>query len=541
MRLLLVVSTVLVLILVRLSIPLVKLIGRLTGTSIRQRTASRRQVLLSRVAADKKKYEGRREVSIDGMLQELDKEGSRTPEGSHQYYTGIIGFLHPFCNAGGGGERVLWAAIRATQQQYPDAVCAVYTGDKDVGKEQMLSRVKERFNIDLYPPTIIFVYLTTRDYVLASAWPRFTLLGQSLGSLVMAWDAFHLLVPDIFIDTMGYAFTLALSKFLFPNVPTGAYVHYPTISTDMLASLDAEQEDGHGVNAGTGRGTKGALKRRYWQWFAYLYGRVGGSVDVGMTNSSWTQSHISQLWGSSRQKRKGKTTSPVSVVFPPVAVAELVKDIPLAPESEKERQPVLLYIAQFRPEKNHTLVLKSFARFLKARSNTSSQDPPKLLLIGSVRDATDEKYIYSLRLLAHELQITNSVTFLLNAPWPSILQHLRTSSIGINAMWNEHFGIGVVEYQAAGLISVVNDSGGPKEDIVVEIDGAPTGFHASTEEEYAAAFGKAIELSVEEKVEMRVRARKSSQRFSGEVFDERWLEELKKLVWMARPVGKKKQ
>jgi hypothetical protein len=42
-------------------------------------------------------------------------------------------------------------------------------------------------------------------------------------------------------------------------------------------------------------------------------------------------------------------------------------------------------------------------------------------------------------------------------------------------MWNEHFGIGVVEYQAAGLISVVDDSGGPKYDIVVPIDGKPTG------------------------------------------------------------------
>ena len=26
-----------------------------------------------------------------------------------------IGFFHPYCNAGGGGERVLWTAIRALQ------------------------------------------------------------------------------------------------------------------------------------------------------------------------------------------------------------------------------------------------------------------------------------------------------------------------------------------------------------------------------------------------------------------------------------------
>jgi len=43
-------------------------------------------------------------------------------------------------------------------------------------------------------------------------------------------------------------------------------------------------------------------------------------------------------------------------------------------------------------------------------------------------------------------------------------------------MWNEHFGIGVVEYQAAGLISVVHNSGGPKLDIVTEVDGEPTGM-----------------------------------------------------------------
>ena len=26
-----------------------------------------------------------------------------------------VGFFHPFCNSGGGGERVLWSAIKAVQ------------------------------------------------------------------------------------------------------------------------------------------------------------------------------------------------------------------------------------------------------------------------------------------------------------------------------------------------------------------------------------------------------------------------------------------
>jgi len=110
-------------------------------------------------------------------------------------------------------------------------------------------------------------------------------------------------------------------------------------------------------------------------------------------------------------------------------------------------------------------------------------------------------------------------------------------------MWNEHFGICVVEYQAAGLIAVVHDSGGPREDIVVDLpetDTAPitairgraTGFRATTEEEFADAFEKALSLSPEEKVAMRLRAQKSALRFTEEEFSRKWVGEIGKLVAM---------
>jgi alpha-1,2-mannosyltransferase len=342
--------------------------------------------------------------------------------------------------------------------------------------------LKDRFNISLHPPTLHFLYLSTRRYVLASTWPHFTLFGQSLGSLLLAVDAFLLLVPDIFIDTMGYAFTLYLSKLLFPSVPTAAYVHYPTISTDMLESLDST-DDNHGLNAGAGKGFRGALKRKYWHIFASAYSHVGASVDVVMTNSSWTQSHIRSLWevARKRNRRRNNTASgndEISVVFPPVAVSELERQIDVSSASESERLPHLLYIAQFRPEKNHALILHAFAGLLssqKPSSPSARQKAPHLILVGSVRDNADATRVYKLRLLAHELQIKDSVEFVCDAPWEQVLQHLRTSSIGVNGMWNEHFGIGVVEYQAAGLISVVNDSGGPRMDIVVDVEDGVTG------------------------------------------------------------------
>ena len=308
-------------------------------------------------------------------------------------------------------------------------------------------------------------------YVLASTWPRFTLFGQSLGSLILAFDAFQLLVPDIFIDTMGYAFALGLAKLLFPSMPTGAYVHYPTISTDMLESLVSD--NGRGINAGTGKGWKGIAKLQYWHWFAMAYSFVGGTVDVVMTNSSWTQGHIRALWGDKRTKN-GKT-SEIEVVFPPVAVDQIVEAIEIDEKAETQREDILLYIAQFRPEKNHTLIMEAFAELIHASSELSKKDfgTPKLVFIGSVRDSGDSKRVYALRLLANELKIKDDVEFVRDAPWADIIKWLGKSSVGVNGMWNEHFGIGVVEYQAAGLISVVNDSGGPKQDIVVDIEGGP--------------------------------------------------------------------
>lgn len=333
--------------------------------------------------------------------------------------------------------------------------------------------LQNRFNIRLHPPTVVFIYLSTRHYVLSTTYPHFTLLGQSLGSLILAYDAFSLLVPDIFVDTMGYAFTLAFCKFLLPTIPTGAYVHYPTISTDMLGSLDAEV--GKGLNAGAGKGFKGALKRRYWRIFAWMYCWVGGTVDVVMTNSSWTQGHIQSLWGPHRTKRHKE--SEIQVVFPPVAVEELELAIEINEQSESHREPALLYVAQFRPEKNHALILRAFAEMLEKSKDRAATalNSAKLVLVGSVRNSEDATRVYDLRLLAHELKIKDQVEFLCDAPWSDILEWLRKSWVGVNGMWNEHFGIGVVEYQAAGLISVVNDSGGPKYDIVIDYDGGPTG------------------------------------------------------------------
>merc|ERR1711937_112880 len=108
-------------------------------------------------------------------------------------------------------------------------------------------------------------------------------------------------------------------------------------------------------------------------------------------------------------------------------------------------------------------------------------------------------------------------------------------------MWNEHFGIGVVEMQTAGCIPIAHNSGGPKADIVVPADvksdgsggqmAVPTGLLAETPSEYADAMAYVLGLeNIPDEnlpnwargadgrswstIEMRKAARKGAERFS---------------------------
>jgi alpha-1,2-mannosyltransferase len=74
--------------------------------------------------------------------------------------------------------------------------------------------------------------LERRKWVEAKTYPRFTIIGQSLGSMILAWEALSKLTPLIFLDTSGYAFTYVLARAAGSFVM--CYTHYPTISTDML-------------------------------------------------------------------------------------------------------------------------------------------------------------------------------------------------------------------------------------------------------------------------------------------------------------------
>lgn len=69
--------------------------------------------------------------------------------------TTSVAFFHPYTNDGGGGERVLWCAVKAIQEESPDLDCIVYTGDHDASPDSLLARAVDRFGVELlHPPKV---------------------------------------------------------------------------------------------------------------------------------------------------------------------------------------------------------------------------------------------------------------------------------------------------------------------------------------------------------------------------------------------------
>ncbi|KAL9937182.1 hypothetical protein V8E36_003591 [Tilletia maclaganii] len=510
----------------------------------------------------------------------------------------IVGFFHPFCNAGGGGERVLFQALAHHQAQDPNILCVVYTGDLNhdddgddedaVTKEDILARAHQRFGIALSPARVHFVPLTRRFLVEDGYWEHFTLLGQSLGAAVLGAEAMAQLTPDIFIDTMGYAFAYPIVRFFAPGIPIGAYVHYPTISTDMLERVKSRAAGHTNDAAVAGSEWRTHAKLIYYHLFASAYTFCLGRANAIVANSSWTKAHLDTLLfgkppkknakpipvaaGSAgaltrRAKSTGRKKRTVEIVYPPCDTTAF-SAFPL----EAPRDPGLLVsLAQFRPEKEHATQLRLLRALFDLdpayrtggtlASSGTTVPQVRLILMGSCRNAGDEARIESLKELARELGIQDSLRFKVNVPFSDILSTLSRASIGLSTMIDEHFGINVVEFMAAGLITLSHASAGPYLDIAVPIlapptlspstptpaqqhrspfdddddnphpttptsappSTLPTGFHAHSPQDFAAALAQIFALPEEERHAIRARARaRALECFGSEGFEAGW-------------------
>jgi alpha-1,2-mannosyltransferase len=137
---------------------------------------------------------------------------------------------------------VLWVAIHALLNPIPGKqyslaqkkrlTIAIYSGDRDKDKITILQNVQKKFGLQFtesQAQKIEIVYIRTRSLLEAKYYPIATMIGQSLGSMLVGIECIYRLTPHIFVDSIGAPFTFPIVKLL-TRAKILAYVHYPVIS-----------------------------------------------------------------------------------------------------------------------------------------------------------------------------------------------------------------------------------------------------------------------------------------------------------------------
>lgn len=426
----------------------------------------------------------------------------------------VIAFFHPFCAAGGGGERVLWAAIKSLHGQHPEHIFLVYSGKKVIFVEvvlltvfntdnyeedfkEIVNKAQNTFQIDLNFE-ISSVKLKTCFLLNPKLYPFCTLFFQSIAFVVPGLEALWRCPPDVFVDTMGASFAYPL--FLSIGTKVVAYVHYPIISLDMLHSVASNI-----ANFNNNRRIANSLfltriKLLYYRIFSWLYLITGKCTHIAMVNSTWTKNHIDQAW-----------MLDAKLVYPPCNTEKLMKL-----KLDTRNTDMIVSIGQFRPEKNHQLQLKIIAHLVKLLTDNGVNRKPLLVLVGSCRNIDDQARVASLKHVVQDLRISQYVEFKVNTSYEEMEEVMQQASIALHTMTNEHFGISVVEFLAAGLLTVTHNSGGPKLDIIKENE---NGFLAEDVETFAQALFRLMNMNIDNQLRIRKKARESVGRFSEEAFE----------------------
>ncbi|CAN6458422.1 unnamed protein product [Victoria cruziana] len=346
-----------------------------------------------------------------------------------------VAFFHPYTNDGGGGEKLLWCAVKAVQEEYPNLECFIYTGD-DATPHSLSARAIDRFGVQLLrPPQVVRLY--RRKWIEERTYPHFTMIGQSLGSVSLSWEALRKLTPKFYFDTSGYAFTYPVA-WLF-GCKILCYTHYPTISSDMVARV-RQHNSMYNNNKLIARSvwlSRGKVV--YYMVLSWMYGLVGSCAHLTMVNSSWTKAHIDRLW---------KVPERTRMVYPPCNTSTL-QALPL---ERFTKPPRFISVAQFRPEKAHSLQIEAFALAIKKLQADAPR--PRLQFVGSCRNSEDKKRLSQLKEKCTQLNIEEDVEFHEDLKYRDLVLLLGGAVSGLHSMIDEHFGICVVEYMAAGAVPI---------------------------------------------------------------------------------------
>jgi alpha-1,2-mannosyltransferase len=192
-----------------------------------------------------------------------------------------VGFLHPNCHKKGGGERVLWLAVRSLLERNDSLRVVVYCSPSAAANPQvMYNSLASDLGISFDPALSARIRLVPVRFTsyIDRSYPLCTILFQSLAGIPLGIHCMMSSLPSLFIDTRGCPLSCIAPFFLGCSFPrflspafsprakchpatgtTVAYVHYPTISDDMVSSVSCGA-----VAPNNQRGGRSALKLAYY-------------------------------------------------------------------------------------------------------------------------------------------------------------------------------------------------------------------------------------------------------------------------------------
>ena len=132
---------------------------------------------------------GRKRESIKDKLAIEDKK--------------IIAFYHPFTNACGGGEKVLFMMLQSISDLVTDenSYIIIYTVE-ELDAQSIIAKAQQRFEFRI-KIEFRLLRIKKRYFTDLTKMVKLQLISQAIGSIVSVFDAIYTFPPDVFIDTIG--------------------------------------------------------------------------------------------------------------------------------------------------------------------------------------------------------------------------------------------------------------------------------------------------------------------------------------------------
>jgi glycosyltransferase involved in cell wall biosynthesis len=265
---------------------------------------------------------------------------------------------------------------------------------------------------------------------------------------------------DITINTNGDAAPYYRSSFSKDNAIT--YCHFPStkyhiesenidyLKTDLgmteRSNIFSSKNDYKEINNPNNCKTKLQFSRRteYFEILKYGYWNLMKNSTV-ITNSEFSRRAIVNALGLDN----------IYILSPPIDI-ETFRNVELITNGNDETNDIILVICRIAPHKKVENAIK-LAKILKDNNVGKG-----MKIVGNLYYYFFD-YYSEIKQMVLELDLTDYITFEINASLDKLLSIIRESRVYFHPMIGEHFGMAVLEVMAAGLIPVVPNQGGVTE------------------------------------------------------------------------------